>query len=254
MPRPIEAALPGSTVEPSAPSSPPSSTFSSLFHFDDDDVSVMCDKDLEPLHDELTFIRSAYDPDEIAIEENRVTHFIELTTGLHSEVISLALTANIPSNYPSGVLSVKASIRSSNCTQEVRKCAIDALPELEEICMWEAKANEGQVSIHEVFSVASGWGNTDWHNILSREISFSKGRTEEFDETSAEICVSLIHTHHLIEADKIQSVKKNASKLSLGGFVKIGKLIGLWYHIIYSDMLNKTDTMLQSTQLFLTSE
>mmetsp|Transcript_20525 Transcript_20525/g.44550 ORF Transcript_20525/g.44550 Transcript_20525/m.44550 type:complete len:750 (+) Transcript_20525:73-2322(+) len=223
MPPPIETSLPGSSVAPS--SSPTSSALPSLFHFEEDDVSIVCDKALEPLHDELTFIRSAYDPDEIIIEANKVTHMIELTTGCDSQVISLALIVNIPNNYPASgvVLRVKASIQGSNCSHEVRKCAIDALPSLEEICMMEANANEGREAIHPIFSVASGWAATDWHNILSKELSLSNDNKEEFNGTSAESCVSLIHTHHIIEADRIQSIKKNASKFSLGGFIKIGK-------------------------------
>ncbi|KAL7526872.1 hypothetical protein ACHAXR_004196 [Thalassiosira sp. AJA248-18] len=221
MPPPIEASLPGST-SPSA--SPPSSALPSLFHFDEDDVSIICDKDLEQLHDELTFIRSAYDPDEIIIETGRVTHMIELPAGHDSEMVNIALTVNIPNNYPaSGVLDVKASIKGSNCSHEVRKCAIDALAELEEICLWEAKANEGRESIHSIFSVASGWANTDWHGILSKELSLSQDKKVEFNATLTEICYMLIHTHHLIEADKIQCVKKNASKISVGGFIKPGK-------------------------------
>jgi len=221
MPPPVETSLPGSCAAASLLSAP---TVPSLFHFEDDDASVLCDKELEPLHDELTFLRSAYDQDEIVIEGNKVVHMIELSTG-YDEVISLALAVLIPSNYPaSGVLGVKASIQgSSNCSHEVRKCAIDALPKLEEICMWEARANEGREAIHPVFSVASGWANTDWHNILSKELSLSIDKHDEFNGTLVESCIALIHSHHIIEADKIQCVKKNASKLSLGGFIKIGR-------------------------------
>ena len=234
MPPRIETSLPGGPP-PQMPSSacaastqPTSSEIPSLFHYEDDDASVLCDEELEPLHDELTFLRSAYDSDELIIDGNKVTHLIELATGHDTEMVSLALTVIIPENYPtSGVLGVKASIQSSsNCSRishEIRKCALDSLPQLEEICMYEAKANEGREAIHPIFSVASGWANTDWHNILSKELSLSVNNTEAFNGISTEICVSLIHTHHLIESDRIQCVKKNASKLSLGGYIKIGK-------------------------------
>mmetsp|Transcript_44440 Transcript_44440/g.93291 ORF Transcript_44440/g.93291 Transcript_44440/m.93291 type:complete len:840 (+) Transcript_44440:153-2672(+) len=223
MPRPVETSLPGSSST-ETPASHNASAPPSLFHFDEDDASVDCDKALEPLHDELTFITNAYDPDEVVIEGNKVTHLIELTTWFNSDTILLALTVEIPNNYPaSGVLSVKASIKDSSCSHALRKCAVDALAELEEICTWEAKANEGKEAIHPIFSVASGWAHTDWHNTLSKELSISEDTEKEPEDSLSEICVSLIHTHHIIEADKIQSIKKNASKLSLGGFVKIGK-------------------------------
>ena len=188
---------------------------------------------MEPLHDELTFLKSAYDKDEILIEENnnKVTHFIELGTGIDDDdqVVVIGLTCHIPVGYPSsGVLDVKAAIQSANCSHGVRKCALDALPELEELCMYEAKANEGEESIHQIFSLASGWANTDWYNMLSKQRSESIDETKEFTSGSGgglsfEICVALVHTHHLVETDRIQHVKKNASKLSLGGYIKVGK-------------------------------
>ena len=165
LPRSVETSLPGSHSLTSSPLSPPtadscaassrptaSSALSSLFHFEEDDVSVAHDKDIEPLHDELTFLKSAYDSDEIVFEgSNKVTHILELTTGYDSNsIISIAITVLIPNGYPaSGVLDVKASIQGANCSHGVRKCALDALPKLEEICMWEARANEGLTIIVE---------------------------------------------------------------------------------------------------------
>ena len=95
LPRSVETSLPGShsltsspvpppTADSCAASSrpPPASALSSLFHFEEDDVSVAHDKDIEPLHDELTFLKSAYDSDEIVFEgSNKVTHLLELTKG-----------------------------------------------------------------------------------------------------------------------------------------------------------------------------
>ena len=237
MSRPAEPNQSSSSL--ASPSSPPSQpspsppSHNSLFHFEEDDVSVSHDKAMEPLHDELTFLKSAYDKDEILIQENnnKVTHFIELGTGMDDDdqVVVIGLTCHIPVGYPSsGVLNVKAAIHSANCSHGVRKCALDALPELEELCMYEAKANEGEESIHQIFSLASGWANTDWYNMLSKQRSESIDETKEFTSGSGgglsfEICVALIYTHHLVETDRIQHIKKNASKLSLGGYIKVGK-------------------------------
>jgi len=237
MSRPAEPNQSSSSL--ASPSSPPSQpspsppSHNSLFHFEEDDVSVSHDKAMKPLHDELTFLKSAYDKDEILIQENnnKVTHFIELGTGIDDDdqVVVIGLTCHIPVGYPSsGVLDVKAAIQSANCSHGVRKCALDALPDLEQLCMYEAKANEGEESIHQIFSLASGWANTDWYNMLSKQRSESIDETKEFTSGSGgglsfEICVALIFTHHLVESHRIQHIKKNASKLSLGGYIKVGK-------------------------------
>ncbi|KAL9183785.1 hypothetical protein ACHAXT_004641 [Thalassiosira profunda] len=220
--RAVEASLPGSTeatTEPApAPSSPDAPT--SLFHFEDDDLDGLEDQQMA-LHDELTFLQSAYDADEILIEDGKVTHYIELETGSDANVVTIAVAVSIPNNYPaSGVLGVKASLHLTRCPSDVYKCAKNALAELEEICVWEAQANEGQEAIHSVFSVASGWAHLDWHNVLAKELSISFNGEEE---SASELCVALIYTHHLVDADKIQCVKKNASKLSLGGYIFCGK-------------------------------
>ena len=221
--------LPAQPELSSSPLSPPSPPKSSLFHFEEDDHSISRDKEMEPLHDELTFLRSAYDSDEIIIEDNLVTHLLELATDSESETISIALSLTIPNGYPNdgGPLKVKASIRSANCSHGIRKVALDALPKLEEICTYEAQANEGNEAIHPIFSIADGWANTDWYNILSKErpsISKDKARAkEESNSLSFEICVALIHTHHIVEENRIQFIKSRASKFSLGGFIKIGK-------------------------------
>lgn len=129
MPRAIEASLPGSNC---TTDSSPSPALPSLFHFEEDDVSIIGDKSLDELHDELTFIKSAYDPDEIIMSDREITHILELIVN-ESETVSFAVTVSIPQNYPaSGVLDVKASIHDANCSHEVRKCAVDALSELEE--------------------------------------------------------------------------------------------------------------------------
>jgi len=79
--------------------------------------------------------------------------------------------------------------------------------------------------MHPIFSVASGWAHTDWYNLLSKELSITEEAREDAEGGSVEICVALIHTHHLKGAEKsqLQAIKKIASKLSLSGFVKIGK-------------------------------
>ena len=269
LPRSVETSLPGSHSLTSSPSSPPTadscaassrppatSALSSLFHFEEDDVSVAHDKDIEPLHDELTFLRSAYDSDEIVFEgNNKVTHILELTTGFDSDsIISIAITVLIPNGYPaSGVLNVKASIQGANCSHGVRKCALDALPKLEEICLWEAKANEGREAIHSVFSIASGWANTDWHNILAKERSLSIDSTFEENCGSFEICAALIHTHHIVEAERIQFIKKSASKLSLGGFIKIGKPGFVLVEGNEEDCGQLVETLSQCKKIFYTS-
>ena len=272
MPRAIEASLPTSTstdnkdesgpdnepLPPSTSEEPPSldAGLSSLFHYDEDDFSVEGDAALEAFHDELTFLKSAYDPDEINIEEGRITHIIDLAGGNDTDVVRVAIAVNIPPTYPAtGVLDVKASVQSSTATLSVRKIALNALPELEEVCTWEAKANEGRETIHSIFSVASGWANTDWYNILSREIPNTQVQDKggESSTLSTEMCVCIIHTHHLIDAEKIQAVKKYASKLSLGGYIKPGKPGLILVEGMEADCDDLKDDLMHCRKIFQTA-
>ncbi|EJK46652.1 hypothetical protein THAOC_34670 [Thalassiosira oceanica] len=235
----VETSLPGSTItetarsEPDLPTdenecsaAPPVVTASSLFNHDETEVDYSNDL----LDDELVFLRSAYDQEEIEFVENRVTHLLDLESEPDGGIVTIALTCTIPHYYPSrGILDVTATVRESDCAANIAKCAMNCLPELVELCRMEAKANEGDNAINSVFCVAQGYAAVDWYNHLSRELSLSKNedgsQSPQDVGGGTKICAVLLQTHHLVEneTDKIQSVKKNASKLSLGGYIRTGK-------------------------------
>ena len=233
----VETSLPGSTTteasraehdpptdETECSAAPPIVTASSLFNHDGTDADYSNDL----LDDELVFLRSAYDQEEIEFDENRVTHLLDLESESDGGIVTIALTVTIPHYYPHrGILDVTATVRESDCAANIAKCAMNCLPELIELCRMEAKANEGDNAINSIFCVAQGFAAVDWYNHLSRELSKNKddSQTPQDVGEGTEICAVLLQTHHLVEneTDKIQSVKKNASKLSLGGYIRTGK-------------------------------
>eukprot|EP00970_Alexandrium_tamarense_P014493 scaffold4172_cov212-Alexandrium_tamarense.AAC.15 len=178
--------------------------------------------DTNPLHDELAFLLSAYAADEISVKDSKVIHSIQLLIGNNEKYVKIHLTLTIPDGYPSEVLGVDATIDgSSACSHDVRKCVMDALPQLVQICKWEADANKGQEALFSVLMVADTWSQNDWRNIISRKVK-TDAPNEEMGG-AVEMCTSLVYTHHLVETEKIQMVKKIASKLSLGGYLRVGK-------------------------------
>mmetsp|Transcript_22680 Transcript_22680/g.47570 ORF Transcript_22680/g.47570 Transcript_22680/m.47570 type:complete len:823 (-) Transcript_22680:80-2548(-) len=225
MPRAVEASLP----------TPSTSERASLVNFESAPVhydgveSDVVDDEGNPLEDELAFIRSAYSSDEISISENKITYKVQLPMEDEAELIKVDVVLSIPKDYPaSGVLDVECNIcRSSSCSPEVRRCAIDALPNLMETLTWEAKAGEGSEALLSIFTVAESWTKNDWHGIVSAKILpavQSKRRTgSDLENGCFEICTALIHSHHIVEVDTIQMAKKIASKLSLGGYMKTGR-------------------------------
>ncbi|KAL7472535.1 hypothetical protein ACHAXS_012895 [Conticribra weissflogii] len=197
-------------------------------HYDGVELNAIDDEG-NPLQDELAFIRSAYSPDEISVFENKITYKLQLPMDDEAELIKINVVLSIPKGYPSsGVLLVNSTIcDSSSCSPEVRRCAIDALPNLVETLTWEAKAGEGSEAMLSIFTVAESWAKSDWHGIVSAKIipaARNKKSTESDPKNGCfEICTALIYSHHIVEVDTIQLAKKTASKLSLGGYMKTGK-------------------------------
>jgi hypothetical protein len=229
MPPAVETSLPTTSLTTTSSDSLPDQEIDARLYFDgvvDEGSNGM---DSSPLEDELAFIKCAYAADEITIEENRVTYFIQLPLDgdANEGQIQVDLTLCIPNGYPSGVLGVEAAINEdTNCSPDVRRCAIDALPKLKEICTWEANGNQGNEAMLSVFNVAESWAKNDWHGIVSKHCTSlrEKNQAQKCESSdSKEICCLLIHAHHINDADKIQMVKKASSKLSLGGFIKTGK-------------------------------
>jgi hypothetical protein len=179
------------------------------------------------LDDELVFIRSAYS-DEVVISNDKVTYTIQLPTNKNDEV-EIKVVVHIPQGYPlRGTLGVDIRVcDDSNCSSDMRKCLLDTLPKLTQMCVWEAEANYGQEALFSVLNMADRWGKTEWPGILSKQFpSFKilqRPKLEESKQPSDDLYSALIYTHHLMEPEKLQLVKKIASKLSLGGFIKSGK-------------------------------
>ena len=197
-------------------------------HYFDGTKNEFCgDEGTTPLEDELVFIMSAYSSEEIIISENKdkVTYVIDLPANYNEEV-QIKVVVHIPQGYPSkGMLAVNIAIsESSNCSGDMRKCLIDTLPKLSQLCSWEAEANYGQEALFSVLNTADGWAQNEWPGILNKHFpSFKILQKPKQQNISTDIYSALIYTHHLIEPEKLQLVKKITSKLSLSGFIKSGK-------------------------------
>ena len=233
MPPATEISLSDGTAQKEAPAQSISEApiqNESLHYFDGAKNTFCGDDEENPLDDELMFIMSAYSSEEIIISENKdkITRIIDLPTN-NDDHVQMNVNVSIPVEYPTnGMLGVDIRISDdTNCSTEVRKCVIDALPKLCQMCQWEAEGNYGQEALFSVLNMADNWAKTTWPGILSKQCpSFKilqRPKLENSNKKSAEIWSALIYTHHLIEPEKIQLVKKIASKLSLGGFIKSGK-------------------------------
>ena len=182
------------------------------------------------LQDELTFIRSAFSAEEILVDGNQVTYTLQLPIDDDdSEDLKIDISVILPVRYPTaGINEIHVVVNeTSTCCPEFRKIALDALPSVKEICLIEARALEGSAALSSIFSVVDMWAKGDWYSVMAKQLSLSKGKGKPSKNSggngSFEICTFLIYTHHIVDPDKIHFVKKSASKLNLGGYMKIGK-------------------------------
>ncbi len=232
----LEVASPKRAMSMPAPVEVSLSERASLVNFESapvhyDGVVVDNDGDAESsgVQDELTFIRSAFSSDEISVDDNQVTYTLQLPVDGDSEDVKINVSVVLPARYPSvRINDIKVAVNEkSTCCPEIRKIALDALPTVQQICLIEARAREGSASLSSIFSVADMWAKDDWHGVMAKQLSLPKGKGKfskiKSEKGSFEICTFLIYTHHILDPDKIQLVKKSASKLNLCGFMKIGK-------------------------------
>lgn len=202
-------------------------THSELHYFDGTKNEFCGHEDTSPLEDELIFIMSAYSSDEVIVSDcrDKVTYLINLPTQ-NSDEIQVRVSVHIPNGYPlKGMLDIDIRIADdSNCSSDLRKCLLDALPKLTQMCLWEAEGNYGREALFSVLNMADRWSKTEWPGILSKQFpSFQILKRPK--QKTGHLYSALIYTHHLIEQEKekIQLVKKITSKLSQYGYIKMGK-------------------------------
>eukprot|EP00581_Thalassiosira_minuscula_P002162 CAMPEP_0183740262 /NCGR_PEP_ID=MMETSP0737-20130205/59107_1 /TAXON_ID=385413 /ORGANISM="Thalassiosira miniscula, Strain CCMP1093" /LENGTH=853 /DNA_ID=CAMNT_0025975265 /DNA_START=26 /DNA_END=2587 /DNA_ORIENTATION=+ len=234
----LKAALPKRTTSMPAPVEVSLSERASLVNFESapvhydgvDDHDGDDGQSSGPVQDELAFIRSAFSSHEISVDDKQVIYTLQLPMDNDSGDVRIDISVTLPIRYPSiGVNEIKVAMNEkSTCSPEMRKIALDALPTLQEICLIEARAREGSIALLSIFSVADMWAKDDWYAVMAKQLSHSKGKGKPSSKTSGgkgsfEFCAFLIYTHHIVDPDKIQLVKKSASKLNLGGYIKIGR-------------------------------
>lgn len=223
MPAPVEVSLSDRASLVNFESAPVH--YDGVDHDDDDDEGN------GPVQDEMAFIHSAYSPQEISVDDKQVTYTLELPLDNDSGDVRIDISVTLPIRYPSVAIDeIKVVMNeASTCSPDIRKIALDALPTLQEICLIEARAREGSTALLSIFSVADMWAKDDWYAVMAKQLSLLKGKGKQISSNksggkgSIEFCTFLIYTHHITDPEKIQLVKKTASKLNLGGYIKIGR-------------------------------
>ena len=222
MPAPVEVSLSDRASLVNFESAPVH--YDGVDHDDDDEGNG-------PVQDEMAFIHSAYSPQEISVDDKQVTYTLELPLDNDSGDVRIDISVTLPIRYPSVAIDeIKVVMNeASTCSPDIRKIALDALPTLQEICLIEARAREGSTALLSIFSVADMWAKDDWYAVMAKQLSLFKGKGKQTSSNisggkgSIEFCTFLIYTHHITDPEKIQLVKKTASKLNLGGYIKIGR-------------------------------
>jgi hypothetical protein len=174
----------------------------------------------ERLKAELSFLTSAYSSEEIKVDGRKIIRRLLCKITTRKDPIEVDLTLTIPKHYPARELRVAAEV-VGNCPAAGRKCVLDAIPEMVELCRLEAQACQGQEAIQSVLSTAQSWMTSDWPRIQAKHFPPNEASCRE--GSGAKLCRFLIHTHHLNDDDKIRHLSSTASKYGLCGCVKIGR-------------------------------
>ena len=208
-------------------------------HNDDDegDGTGSQDEDDGDVTTEMDFLLASFDESEIAVEIDppRVTRTLHLDIDRKAEVVDVHLILSIPEGYPATApLQVEASLAPEQPQQndsgsgpsvEARKVVMDALPDLINVCRWEANGSLGSPSLFTVLQTADHWVENEWHGIQAKRLpSDSLGRAclPPPGSSHYKIARTLLSTHHLMDPDKITFIKSTAGRYNLGGYAKLG--------------------------------
>eukprot|EP00984_Skeletonema_dohrnii_P032808 scaffold27544_cov78-Skeletonema_dohrnii-CCMP3373.AAC.6 len=174
----------------------------------------------ERLTAELSFLTSAYSSEEIKVDGRKIIRRLLCKITTRKDPIEVDLSLTIPKHYPARELRVAAEV-VGNCPADGRKCVLDAIPEMVDLCRLEAQACKGQEAIQSVLSTAQSWMTSDWPRIQAKH--FPPNEASYREGSGAKLCRFLVHTHHLNDDDKIRHLSSTASKYGLCGCVKIGR-------------------------------
>jgi len=182
-------------------------------------------EDKDRLDVELAFVSSSYGCDEITVEATKIVRLLRLEVEQKNEAVSVNLILTIPDGYPSlGAILVDAMLtEGTTCSPDVRKCALDAIPGLVELCRWEANGRADDEALLPVLATADKWVESDWVYLQAKRFPVTEEKKTDTTGGSIEICRQVIYTHHIKDPDKIQFITKKAAKLHLGGYIRTGK-------------------------------
>jgi hypothetical protein len=179
---------------------------------------------------EIDFLLASFEDGELQVDsdERRVTRTLHLDIARNSEVVAVHLILSLPEGYPTTApLQVEASLAPEiNPSVPARKVTMDALPDLVNVCRWEANGSVGRQALFSVLQTADKWVENEWHGIQAKRLPADASGKACLLSTGAgsklQIARILLSTHHLVDADKIGLVKTTASHYNLGGYMKCG--------------------------------
>ncbi|CAB9506490.1 RWD domain containing [Seminavis robusta] len=237
----LECELPGQTLAPPAfqqetecqQQQQPSDSTEIRFHgiekaYDesDDEGGDMVDDTTE-----IDFLLASFGEGELQVDsdERRVTRTLHLEMDRNHEVVDVHLILSMPEGYPSvAPLEVEASLAPEiSPSVAARKVTMDALPDLVNVCRWEANGSIGSEALFNVFQTADEWVQNEWHGIQAKRLpADASGKpclpAAGATNGSLQMARLLLSTHHLVDGEKINFVKMTASHYNLGGYIKVG--------------------------------
>jgi len=191
-----------------------------------DDSGEDSDQSKERLEAELRFVASAYGKEEAQVlDRTKVIRHLQLPTD-RSNVVQIDFSLTIPEGYPSSdTLFVDVELSSfTPCASIIRSAIFDALYVMVRACRMEARALEGNEAIMSILSIAENWVQSEWPARRSKLFPVQNvRRSGSRSPRQVEICQLVVYARRIDSVDEIKYMKRAASKLHLGGYIKTGK-------------------------------
>ena len=208
---------------------------------------------------ELEFVAAAYSADEAwSSSSNHSVHRL-LKLHLHLDkggesgdvdkekhTIPIELILTMPQDYPinpNTSLDIEAFLQNSECRSlqksllvsndiSARKLALDAIPNLIQVCNEVASDDFLEEAVLVVLQRADDWVENEWREIVTRH--HQQQDMKPMKKNQNQSCLhghmkeqllvgrKLIYSHHIIAKSKRKALKDISRQYELGGYVKIG--------------------------------
>jgi len=153
-----------------------------------------------------------------------------------SSFITIELILTMPCRYPvdpTCALDIQAKIDEISPNIPARKLAVDAIPNLIQVCTEIARDEFIEEAVLVILSRAEEWVDSEWNDIIHEDKINHQDSKEEMktNENKHETATSsssyilgrkLIFSHHIIAKSKRKAIKTLSREYNLGGYFKIG--------------------------------